>query len=428
MKVDFVLCYEHWQRELFALSKVKIELEKKGYKVKLLNIQAGVNDFLEKYFYEPEVVVFPWVYGDKELCLARSFKGNVQKVVNMQCEQLLSRRVLNNGFFKIRGEAKKAYHVSWGKNSYYRFKSYGVQEENILDVGNINLELNKEEYDNLFYCREQLGRLYGLDINKKWFLFCSNFKFTNASLIELVGFEERSSNIFLLRNQMCKAKKVILKWMKKYLEDNDDVEIIYRPHPVEKKDPYLENLALKYSNFKYISDLSINQWIRVCQRCATWNSTAILDGVSKGVPSRFILPYEMPEILKGDLDNICDKLTTFEELNNFLKDECVTNNTTEFQKYIQMDDTIQNFVEQLVNIHSKDITIFLDEKNRKSEWNVLSREEKCKMLVFWASKYIKIISIINNQDIYKEAYRIKKRERELFKGLRRNTYVRFFKE
>ncbi len=31
MKIDFVLCYEHWQRELYALESLKILLEKKGY-------------------------------------------------------------------------------------------------------------------------------------------------------------------------------------------------------------------------------------------------------------------------------------------------------------------------------------------------------------------------------------------------------------
>ena len=150
MKIDFLICYEFWQRELYGVTQLRIQLESMGYHVKVLRIHPKIYHCLEEYLYEPKVVVYPWVYSNVELKRARSFLGDCQKVVNMQCEQLLGKRVLENGFFKIREEALKAFHVSWGENTYKRFTDYGIENDHIWNVGNINLDINGKQYDHCF--------------------------------------------------------------------------------------------------------------------------------------------------------------------------------------------------------------------------------------------------------------------------------------
>ena len=89
----------------------------------------------------PKVVVFPWVYGNYELQQAYSFYKPPQVVVNMQCEQLLSKRVLASGFFSIKEEATKCFHVSWGDFTTKRYLDAGVAKENILKPAFVPIDI-----------------------------------------------------------------------------------------------------------------------------------------------------------------------------------------------------------------------------------------------------------------------------------------------
>ncbi len=420
MKIDFVLCYEHWQRELYALESLKILLEKKGYRVRLLNIQPGVNDFLEAYFYEPEVIVFPWVYSNAELKRARNFQGSCQKIVNMQCEQFLSRRVLENGFFKIREHARNAYHISWGRSTHDRFLQYGIEETHIWDIGNINLEMNNKRYDACFESREELAKRYNLDINKKWLLFCSNFKLANLPLKELVDLENRSSNVMFLAREMKRNKSAILKWIVEYLKNHDDIEIIYRPHPIEKQDSKLMYLHKHYPNFKYLPDLTVNQWVRVCQRCATWNSTSILDAVYSGIPSAFFTPYQVPDLLKGDLDYLCKKITNYQEFEAFLTGTSSVNEVIrpECSDYIHLHkkDSIRDLAVKLDRLYQEQGKQYFEQKvTGYSKWRQISLYDKWRLLIHWISKYVNISPFMfSKRNIYEDAYRNKQREKKIY--------------
>jgi surface carbohydrate biosynthesis protein len=354
MKIDFLLCYEHWQRELTALTILRIRLEKYGYKVRMLNITPGFTEYLENYLYEPKVVVFPWVYGNRELHQAINFKGDAPIVVNMQSEQLLSKRIINSGFFSIKGHAIEAYHVSWGEITTRRYIDWGVDNNHILEVGNINLEISKKSYDDYYKSKAELGEEFDINYNNKWLLYISNFKFTNTDLHILDEMDKRSPNIFELAGQMIKSKKKTLKWLIDIAEKNPDIEIIYRPHPVEISDSYLTFLADKYHNFHYVDEDTINQWVRVSSWCVTWNSTGIVDAVMRGVPSVMLKPYDVPDILKGDTDYVCKEISTLKQLQQFIDDEggdCIDSNYEHIKKLIRIDnDSIDELVDKLIKL------------------------------------------------------------------------------
>lgn len=419
MRVDFVLCYEFWQRELYALTLTRVRLEDMGYKIKILHISPDYNDFFEMYYYKPKVVVFPWVYSDMELERATDFIGDCPKVVNMQCEQILSKRVLDNGFFSIRENARKIYHVSWGRNTTERFRKYGIDEDHILEIGNINLEINKSKYDKYFISKEELAHKFGLNINKKWFLFSSNFKFPNRSLGELANFEKRSAGVFRLTSEMIRSKKAILNWIIKYLDENDDIEIIYRPHPIENKDSYLLYIEKKYKNFHYIGDFTINQWVRVCERCSTWISTAILDSIFINIPSAVLLPYPLLDIFRGDIDGICKEVRDYESFVCFIKEDNIRkNNYSNVENKIKIkSDGIEEFVEKLISVYKNDEKEKFEKQIKKEKkWKNTTINEKYKMFEYWLSKYI---NISKKNPCYVESYKIKKIEKKLYKMMKR---------
>lgn len=367
MKIDFVLCYEHAQRELAALLIVKDMLKKRGYKVRLLHVIPGDVDYWQYCVYEPRVVVFPWVYGERELSQAVSFKGKIPIVVNMQCEQLLSNRVLKSGFFSIKGQAKTAYHVSWGPVTTKRYKECGVDENHILEIGNINLEINDKKNDINFFSKEQLGKRYKIDVSKKWILFASNFKLPNKSMHELASMENRTGNIWGLTSEMIKSKKVILKWLIALMDECADIEIIYRPHPIEQNDSMLKYMACKYDRFHYIGDMILPQWVRVSECVLTWNSTAVIDAIFRGIPAAELLPYDLGKIYEGDVDHICFQVSDYEQLHNFLNnyDSVKDTNRNQMKQYIiNQNDSIHKFVEMLLVLYKDGESVHFEKRKK----------------------------------------------------------------
>ena len=368
-------------------------------------------------------MVYPWVYSNVELKRARSFLGDCQKVVNMQCEQLLGKRVLENGFFKVREEALKAFHVSWGENTYKRFTDYGIENDHIWNIGNINLDINGKQYDHCFKSREELAKAYGLDIHKQWFLFCSNFKMVNISLKEVFNLEKRSSNIKLLAASMRKNRKSVLKWMTEYLERYQDVEIIYRPHPVEKSDSELEYLRDKYDNFKYISDFTVNHWVRVCDKCATWKSTAVMDAVYLGIPAVFLLPEQDPEILKGDIDHICAGIADYQEFEAFLKDKETENagkNRKKIEPFCRTEEgSIERLSQKLDELYKKeDRQYFSHNMSGHVMWNKQDKHKRKKLMQYWISKYVYSRHIgFFSDSLCKELHEDTKREKDIYKNM-----------
>lgn len=428
MKVDIVLCYEIWQRELQALTALRCELERRGYKVKILHISSNVDRHLEAYLYTPEIVYFPWVYSDSDLEKSRDFNGNCQKIINAQCEQVLGKRAEQTGFFKVKGEAKKAYHVCWGEKSYERFIDCGIKKDHILKIGNINLEVNKEKYDNFYLSKDQIAKQFSLDKNKRWMLFCSNFKFTKSHYRDLVNLERRSPGIINLAQESKKAKKQILTWFTQYLTEHNDIEIIYRPHPTERYDRELEKLHKRVRSFHYISDYSINQWSRVVDLFTTWGSTSIMDAIYINKKSAYITPESMPEIIRGDADNICPHIYKYEDFSDFLNGDINTSKMSlDGLIYINKDsiNTLANYIEL---IHKSKVDFKIDSKlTRYKKWKKLRVLDKYNLMMYWIAKNIKIYKIYKTKSVYYslyyEAYENRKIERNIYNRMRKIANV-----
>jgi hypothetical protein len=184
-RIDFILYYERWQRELFGIQLLNAELQNRGYRTEICSKPGSYPGegrlSTASFFTLPEVVVFPWVYKNDEVQFARWFPNHPHKIVNLQSEQIYSDYSRHADWFRIRDEAQKAYSVAWGAQSRKIYLKWRVTPEHIWKCGSIHLDLASKKFDSLYFSRDELAAMYGLDVDKMWTVYISSFSYTTLT-------------------------------------------------------------------------------------------------------------------------------------------------------------------------------------------------------------------------------------------------------
>lgn len=289
--MDFLICYEHVVREVENDTLIKHELEKRGYSCKIVHYN-DVDYLLHAGKEKAKVVVTPWLRHDGDLCDYLPFAKKPYKLVNLQWEQVYSKRGLEIGLTSTSGEALNAYHMCWGENSRNRLIEYGVPEDHVVVVGAIQMDYGRPLFKNYYLPKERIAEEYGLDANKKWNLLVSSFAYatrhyddSNNSAMNVA-----MANTVAMHKQ---SQQLTLEWIENLLRVSD-CEFIYRPHPSEKMNEILNSMAQKYPNFHIISERSVKQWAKVCDKVNLWISTSNAELLSMGVDFSLIRPVEIP--------------------------------------------------------------------------------------------------------------------------------------
>lgn len=295
---DFLLMYEHKVRELDNLCLLKYELDKRGYKSKIL--YANDYDLVRAHtiVYRTKVLVIGYCYTSSSIRDYASYRIKFDKVINLQWEQVTTNEQENdsNSFRNLSGLAKKIVHISWGEINQRRLiEKAGVAPENVKVTGNITMDLLRPEFRGFYASREEICRRYDLPSEKKLCLFIAGFKYVEASEEEkratIARFGEGRRHYLEVAE---KEQLAILQWFRQFLEENTGYVIVYRPHPGDAS-PRAEKLAREYENFRVISELSVKQWIAVSDLVYAWNSTAILEAFFAGKNPVYLCPYPIPE-------------------------------------------------------------------------------------------------------------------------------------
>jgi surface carbohydrate biosynthesis protein len=424
-KIDFVFYYEHWQRELYGILLLKAEMEKRGYTVQLSEYCIDKKKDFIRMFYQPEVVVFPWIYSNIDIQRSNYFYKKVNKIVNLQSEQIYSPRTMENGFFLPKQKAKNVYHVCWGKNMYDLFLKAKVDEKNLLLTGSINLDINNSRFKSVFLGKKEIAQSFNMDPRKKWIIFFSNFKFPLLKKNQLIEYEKKSNGVLELNKLMNKAKEKTIQYIERFLSVNNDFIIIYRPHPIEPFSKELANMQKKFSNFRYISDYTIQQWIKVCDKILTWNSTSAVDAFIKGKPVGLLRPEKIPEYYDSYIFHDCEAINTYEKFCFFLFKECEVKsidrrilesyvlNRRNKMAYLKLADCLETIY---------DDNIFNDITYGKPE--PLNLWEKIYYLFMKISEYIDFnplnIKFLNS--VLKDHHDYKRRERNIYKKIKKIIY------
>ena len=291
IKYDFIILYEHRNRELENAVLLAMMLEKKGYKVAIEYRWSA-----QFFFQKADVIISPYLYQtETAVDFALQPFCHFKKIINMQYEQVFLKKNEDILSDLPDGYAKKAVHISWGPNTTERYKKVGIRPENIFEIGHIAMDLNMAKYKNVFLNRDDISNRFNIPTNKKWLLFISSFSSIGVTNTVLENWEKRTIGSYYFSDFAYKSQPIILDYLEQLAKDHPDLIVIYRPHPFEVGCHRLTELENKYSNFKIIAKHSIRQWILVSDYISTWCSTSLVDALYANKPCAIIRPIPFQE-------------------------------------------------------------------------------------------------------------------------------------
>lgn len=313
-ELDFLFIYEHKVRELENLCLMKYELDRRGYKTKIIHIDDERALKAVKPFYHAKVVVLMACYENSSLEWHTKDFVKFEKAIDLQWENIVypMDEKDTKAYKNYSGIAKEVVRVSWGEMNRRRMLDVAkLDPKKVKLIGHVGMDFLRDELKGYYLSREEVLKEYQIPLDKKVYLFISPFfsdHLTESHITEMCrrfGEGWRDYYDVFMRN----SKKVILEWMKQVCEEQKDVVFIYRPHPGETSE-IADQMQKELSNFRVIGDKSVKQWILTSDKVYTGNSSTFVEAFFAKKMCYMLFPYPAPEdyelaMIKG-ADKICD--------------------------------------------------------------------------------------------------------------------------
>lgn len=314
--MDFLIFYEHVNREIENDTLLKYELERRGYTCDIIHFAGPGLHKYHKQKNRAKVLVTPWLRYNVDVLEYLHYAKRPYKLVNLQWEQVYSKRGVECGLVATHDEAKKAYHLCWGENSRARLEEMGVPKENLAIVGAMQQDYGRPIFDNYYLSREDISNQFGLDKDKPWLLFVSSLAYATYPENALKSLAEKfGDGIYGTAKLHKETQEKILNWIEELLKVSD-CEFIYRPHPSERLAPRLSEMSEKYAGFHVISDMSVKQWAKVSDKVNLWISTSNAEIASLGIDYSIIRP--IPVDREREVESMYDE-TFVESVEDFIR-------------------------------------------------------------------------------------------------------------
>lgn len=322
-RYDFIIGYEHKQREIESVCLLKYELERRGYTVLVYNTNdQRLKEHIKAY--HTEVLLLPYAYDDKlvSFCTRRAITFN--KLINLQWEQAIYKQQEENpdSYRNPSGICRQMVQLSWGTANVDRLiKIVGLDSKRVKLVGNITLDFLKNPLRSFYMSREAICYKYGIPTDKKICLFIASFKSALANeeeleeLCRLYGEWRREQKAIALQTM-----NMILDWIQKVLESDPELYFIYRPHPGERTD-IVDEIQKKCERFMVIKDLSVKQWILIADKIYTWMSTTVAEVYFAQKGCYILYPYKLPEEAMGRLMDEMKYISDYEAFQTSLNSQ-----------------------------------------------------------------------------------------------------------
>ena len=313
--MDFLILYEHIAREFESVCLLIAELRRRGYRAELMQLMSRkkLRYFLWK---RPEVIVTSAMYDNETLnSFVYNNVGQLNKVINLHWEEVLSREQEKSDFYSLRQNAARCTHICWGEAAKKRIMAKGVEEKNAVVTGAMQLDFLGERFAGYSKNRRLLADEFGVDASLRWVLYISSFSCASMDDREIEELNAMTDLDFKGFQQVgARSMAVTLDWLDRFLTDRPDNILIYRPHPSEWESPPLEALRRKHPNFNVIADGPIREWILSSDVIFTWMSTSVAEVYFAG-KSCLVL---RPEPLYDDYDPViyenCAAVAAYEDL------------------------------------------------------------------------------------------------------------------
>lgn len=315
-ELDFLFVYEHKVRELENLCLIKYELDKRGYRTEIRYIEDAENELAVKPFIHTKVLLVMACYDNTALAWQIKNYVKFDKIIDMQWENIVyPKDEEREGAFKNYKEIGKAVpHVSWGEQNVKRLlEAAHLDQKMVKLIGHVGMDFLREPLCRYYLSREKLFRKYDIPKADKVIFFASPYygdTLPQEYIEEMcMRFGDNWTDYYRF---MCDSQKIVLSWLEKICVEYSDIQVIFRPHPGHPS-IMAENLAKKCENFRLISGESVKQWIVVCDKVYTGNSSVIVEAFFAKKMCQLLFPLPVTEGFELKLISDSRKLTGYEE-------------------------------------------------------------------------------------------------------------------
>lgn len=324
-ELDFIFIYEHKVRELENLCLLKYELDRRGYKSKIVHIEDAEALKAMRPIYHAKVVVTMACYQNSSIEWHTKNFVKFDKLIDLQWENIVfpMDEKDKKAFKNYSGVAKDVVRISWGEmNKKRMLEVAGMDPKKVKMIGHVGMDFLREELKGYYRTKEDVLQEYGIPADKKIFLFISPYfsdKHTEEYLVEMCKrFGEGWR--YYYQDCMLPSKKIILDWMSKVCEQREDIVFIYRPHPGEES-RQADEMMRKYANFKVIGTQSVKQWILISDKIYTGNSSTFVEAFFGRKMCYLLFPVPVPVDYELAFLKEADKIQTFEEFEKTTHDD-----------------------------------------------------------------------------------------------------------
>lgn len=316
IELDFLFIYEHKVRELENLCLMKYELDRRGYRTQIIQIDDERALKAVKPIYHAKVVVLMACYENSSLEWHTKDFVKFEKAIDLQWENIVypMDEKDTKAYKNYSGIAKEVVRVSWGEMNRRRMLDVAKMDpKKVKLIGHVGMDFLRDELKGYYFSREDVLKEYQIPLDKKVYLFISPFfsdHLTESHITEMCrrfGEGWRDYYDVFMRN----SKKVILEWMKRVCEEQKDVVFIYRPHPGETSET-ANQMQEELSNFRVIGDKSVKQWILASDKVYTGNSSTFVEAFFAKKMCYMLFPYPAPEDYELAMIKGADKIRDFE--------------------------------------------------------------------------------------------------------------------
>lgn len=316
-ELDFIFIYEHKVRELENLCLLKYELDRRGYKTKIVHIEDAEALKAMRPIYHAKVVVTMACYQNSSIEWHTKNFVKFDKLIDLQWENIVfpMDEKDKKAFKNYSGVAKDVVRISWGERNKKRMLDVaGMDPRKVKMIGHVGMDFLREELKGYYRTKEDVLKEYDIPTDKKIFLFISPYfsdEHTEEYLVEMCKrFGEGWR--YYYQDCMLPSKMIILDWMSKICEQREDIVFIYRPHPGEESRQANE-MTQKYANFKVIGTQSVKQWILISDKIYTGNSSTFVEAFFGRKMCYLLFPIPVPEDYELAFLKEADKIQNFDE-------------------------------------------------------------------------------------------------------------------
>lgn len=358
--LDFLFVYEHKVRELENLCLLKYELDKRGYKTRIVQIESKEAVTSVRPIYYADVVVQMACYQNSTIWWHTKNYVIFNKVIDMQWENIVYPKdeKNKNAYKNYSGIAKDVVRVSWGKMNQERMLNVvGMDSKKSKLIGHVGMDFLRKEFRGYYEAKEEVLNRYNIDTEKKIYLFISPYFSDLYSEENIETMCKRFGQDWreYYKDCMLPSKAIIIDWIEKVCKERSDIVFVYRPHPGEKSEA-AEALERKCCNFRVIGELSVKQWISISEKIYTGNSSTFVEAFFADKMCYLLFPVPVPpnyelhffanaikidnyeDFLKSTKENEANFPVSEELINEFY---CVDKETPSYIKFANMAEEVR---------------------------------------------------------------------------------------